>query len=84
MGIKIAPAFAQAVMTKLFHDLDYVECLIDDLAIFTATGSFEDHHLNHIAEVLKHLDAHNFSLKPKNWHFAACQGSRILKTYHHK
>jgi hypothetical protein len=68
MGIKIAPAFAQAVMTKLFHDLDYVECFIDDLAIFT-TGTFDDH-LKHVAEVLKRLDEHNFSLKPKKCHFA--------------
>jgi hypothetical protein len=41
MGIKIAPAYAQAIMTKLFHDLmDFVECFMDDLAIFTK-GTFE-------------------------------------------
>jgi hypothetical protein len=55
-------------MTKLFRDLDYVECFIDDLAIFT-TGTFEQH-LQHIAEVLRRLNAHNFSLKPKKCHFA--------------
>jgi Reverse transcriptase (RNA-dependent DNA polymerase). len=68
MEIKSAPAFAQAVMTKLFRDLEYVECFIDDLAIFT-TGTYEDH-LKHVAEVLKHLDAHNFSLKSKRCKFA--------------
>lgn len=68
MGIKIAPAFAQAVMTQLFNDLDFVECFIDDLAVF-GNGTLEEH-LNQVDEVLHRLNQCNFSLKPKKCHFA--------------
>jgi hypothetical protein len=50
MGIKIAPAFAQAVMTQVFNDPDYVECFIDDLAVF-GNGTLEEH-LKQVDEVL--------------------------------
>jgi Reverse transcriptase (RNA-dependent DNA polymerase). len=63
MGIKIAPAFAQAVMTQLFNDLDFVECFIDDLAVF-GNGTLEEH-LKQVNEVLRRLNQCNFSLKPK-------------------
>jgi Reverse transcriptase (RNA-dependent DNA polymerase). len=69
MGIKIAPSYAQAVMTKLFRDLmDFVECFMDDLAIFTK-GTFEQH-LKDVDLVLSRLNAANFSIKAKKCHFA--------------
>jgi Reverse transcriptase (RNA-dependent DNA polymerase)./Integrase core domain. len=69
MGIKIAPAYAQAVMTKLFKDLmDFVECFMDDLAVFTK-GTFEQH-LKDVDLVLSRLNAANFSIKAKKCHFA--------------
>jgi Reverse transcriptase (RNA-dependent DNA polymerase)./Integrase core domain. len=69
MGIKIAPAYAQAIMTTMFRDLmDFVECFIDDLAIFT-TGSFEEH-LADVEKVLSRLERANFSIKPRKCNFA--------------
>ena len=68
MGIKCAPAFAKAVMTQLFNDLDYVECLIDDLAVF-GNCALEEHLVQEVDEVLHHLNKCNFSLKDKKCHF---------------
>jgi Reverse transcriptase (RNA-dependent DNA polymerase). len=69
MGIKIAPAYAQAVIAQIFHDLmDFVECFMDDLAIFTK-GTWEEH-LAHVDLVLTRLNAADFSIKPKKCHFA--------------
>jgi hypothetical protein len=69
MGIKIAPAYAQAIMTTMFHDLmNFVECFIDDIAIFTK-GSFEQH-LKDVNKALSQLEKANFSIKPKKCSFA--------------
>jgi hypothetical protein len=68
MGVKIAPSFAQAVMIRLFRDLDYVECFIDDIAIFTK-GPFKQH-LKDTQICLARLDRSNFSIKPKKCFFA--------------
>jgi Reverse transcriptase (RNA-dependent DNA polymerase). len=70
MGIKIAPAYAQAAMTKLFHDvtMHFVKCFMDDLAIFTK-GSFEEH-LQDVDKVLSHLNKAIFSIKAKKCRFA--------------
>ena len=68
MGVKIAPSFAQAVMIRLFRDLCYVECFIDDIAIFTK-GTFKDH-LKDVRICLDRLDRSNFSIKPKKCFFA--------------
>jgi hypothetical protein len=42
MGIKIAPAVFQNVMSKLVQDMEYVRVYLDDLLILT-NNSFKDH-----------------------------------------
>jgi hypothetical protein len=42
MGIKIAPAVFQNVMSKLVQDMEYVRIYLDDLLILT-NNSFKDH-----------------------------------------
>ena len=64
MGVKIAPAFAQAIMESLFrHDFDDVSCFINDIAVFT-TGFFELH-VERVQATLRVLVQAGFSIKPK-------------------
>ena len=71
MGIKISPAFAQAIMQKLLRKFPEVECFIDDVGIFTS-GTFVQH-LEIIKEVLKILSDSGFSIKPKKCSWAVKQ-----------
>jgi Reverse transcriptase (RNA-dependent DNA polymerase). len=72
MGIKITPAYAQAIMMKFFRDLMvFVKCFMDDLPVFTK-GTFEQH-LRDVDLVISRLNAAKFSIKAKKCHFAVQQ-----------
>jgi hypothetical protein len=58
MGIKNSPDIFQSIMNDIFHDLDYVQCYIDDILI-TSQSNFEDH-LEKLQKVLSRLEQTGF------------------------
>jgi hypothetical protein len=58
MGIKNSPDIFQSIMNDIFHDLDYVQCYIDDILI-TSQSNFEDH-LAKLEKVLSRLEQTGF------------------------
>jgi hypothetical protein len=67
MGLACAPDVYQEAMHNIFCDMTEVIVYMDDLAIIT-TGSFE-HHLEVVAEVLRHLRIMNLQVNGLKSHF---------------
>mmetsp|Transcript_10438 Transcript_10438/g.23038 ORF Transcript_10438/g.23038 Transcript_10438/m.23038 type:complete len:292 (-) Transcript_10438:387-1262(-) len=61
-GLCQSPDIAQEEMDNLFHDLDDIECYMDDIAAFS--DSWEDH-LKLLDLVLKRLDDKGFAINPE-------------------
>ena len=68
MGVKCAPDIFQAVVTDLFHDLDYVRTHIDDILI-TSSESFEEH-MQKLDLVLDRLEKAGFRANVRKCFFA--------------
>lgn len=78
MGLVTAPHTFQKLMTKIFGDLEFVECYLDDVVIFSKTGA---EHLRHVDEVLKRVRDNGLRLNRKKCEFGVNEieilGSKI-------
>jgi Reverse transcriptase (RNA-dependent DNA polymerase) len=61
MGVKQSPDVAQEIMEDLLHDMNEVDCYIDDVGIFNDTW---DNHLQSIDKVLSILGKSKFTVNP--------------------
>ena len=68
MGVKCAPDIFQAIISDLFHDLDWVRGYIDDILI-TSTGDYADH-LAKVDLVLARLEKVGFRARLQKCFFA--------------
>jgi RNase H-like domain found in reverse transcriptase/Reverse transcriptase (RNA-dependent DNA polymerase)/Integrase zinc binding domain len=68
MGVKCGPDVFQAIVTDIFHDLEYVRSYIDDILI-TSSGSFEEH-MHKLDIVLTRLEQAGFRANVRKCYFA--------------
>jgi hypothetical protein len=61
MGICNAPDIAQEIMGDLFHDIDQVDCFLNDVGIFDTSW---DAHLCSLELVLQRLQDNGFTVNP--------------------
>ncbi|QRV97850.1 Retrotransposable element Tf2 protein [Ceratobasidium sp. AG-Ba] len=68
-GLTNAPAVFQCFMNNIFRDIPdiYVIVYLDDILIFSNN---REEHVDHVKEVLTHLQKHNLFCNPEKCHFA--------------
>lgn len=78
MGLVTAPQTFQRLMTTIFSDLDYVECYLDDVIVYSST---EADHLKHVAVVLQRIRKNGLRLNRNKCKFGVNEieilGSKI-------
>ena len=66
-GLKFLSSAFQRVMMKIFENMPFVQCFVDDIVIFSKTM---DDHLKHVKAAINALTAVNLILNADKCHFA--------------
>ena len=72
MGLAQSPDWAQAALEETLRDElhDFVECYIDDVAIFSSTW---EEHIEHVSIVLNKLEANGYTVNPAKCHWGVAE-----------
>ena len=61
VGLKISPGYAQARMEEVLRRINYVECYIDDIGVFTTSW---ERYFAVLGDVLTRLEKNGFTINP--------------------